>query len=137
VNARVVPLGEDATGAMAAPDNPRDVGWWDLGTNPGDWGSAVLDGHVDFANYGAAVFWNLHELQPGDIVQVVSVAGQTLTFSVTEVATFDAQDNSSIDRIYRSNDHQGLNLITCAGTFDPRSHSYDKRIVVFTTLSPN
>ncbi|HLZ72915.1 MAG TPA: class F sortase [Dehalococcoidia bacterium] len=132
-----MPLGEDANGAMASPDNPRDVGWWDKGTHPGDWGSAVIDGHVDFANYGAAVFWNLHLLQPGDAVQVVSVEGQTLTFSVTASETFDAKDNSSIDRIFRNAEHQGLNLITCTGTFSPRTHDYDKRIVVFTTLAPS
>jgi len=131
----VVPLGEDATGAMASPDNPRDVGWWDEGTHPGDWGSAVFDGHVDYANYGAAVFWNLHLLQAGDTLQVVSVEGQTLTFTVTEIATFDAQDDNNIDRIFRTSDHQGLNLITCAGTFNPRTHNYDKRIVVFATLN--
>ncbi len=137
VDARVVPLGEDATGAMASPDNPRDVGWWDEGTSPGDAGSAVLDGHVDFANYGAAIFWNLHLLVPGDTVQVVSTEGQTLTFVVSEVTTFDAADNSNIDEIFRRDDQPRLNLITCAGTFNPRTHNYDKRIVVFTTLATN
>lgn len=137
VDARVVPLGEDSTGAMASPDNPRDVGWWDEGTRPGDAGSAVLDGHVDFANYGAAVFWNLHLLAPGDTVQVVSTAGQTLTFTVTEVSTFDATDNSNIDEIFRRDDQPRLNLITCTGTFNPRTHNYDKRIVVFTILAAN
>ncbi len=137
VDARVVPLGEDGTGAMASPDNPRDVGWWDEGTAPGDAGSAVLDGHVDFANYGAAVFWNLHRLVPGDSVQVVSTEGQTLTFVVSEVSTFDASDNSNIDEIFRRNDQPRLNLITCTGTFNPRTHNYDKRIVVFATLATN
>lgn len=137
VDAPVAPLGEDATGAMASPDSPRVVGWWDEGTAPGDLGSAVLDGHVDFANYGAAVFWNLHLLMPGDSVQVVSTVGQVLTFTVSEVTTFDAADNSNIDEIYRRDDQPRLNLITCAGTFNPRTHNYDKRIVVFTTLATN
>ncbi|HZQ35571.1 MAG TPA: class F sortase, partial [Dehalococcoidia bacterium] len=135
VDARVVPLGEDASGAMASPDNPRDVGWWDEGTAPGDAGSAVLDGHVDFANYGAAVFWNLRLLVPGDTVQVVSTEGQTLTFTVAEVSTFDAADNSNIAEIFQRDDQPRLNLITCAGTFNPRTHGYDKRMVVFTTLA--
>lgn len=136
VNARVIPVGEDPDGAMSSPGNPYDVGWWERGSRPGDYGSAVLGGHVDFAGFGAAVFWDLHLLQPGDTVSVVSTEGRQLNFTVTEVATYRWDDRSVIPRIYQLTDHQGLNLITCAGAFDARTHNYDKRVVVYTTLSP-
>jgi sortase A len=134
VNARVIPVGEAADGSMDSPNDPVDVGWWDLGSRPGDHGSTVLGGHVDFAGYGAAVFWNLKLLHPGDQVTVLSSDNSRWVFTVNEVATYSYTDTSVLDRIFRSADHEGLNLITCTGTFDPRSHNYDQRVVVYTSL---
>ena len=135
VNSSVIPVGEDSTGAMASPDNPVDVVWWNLGARPGDYGSAVIGGHVDFAGYGAAVFWNLKLMRPGDPVFVQEADGTTLQFTVTEVDSYVFNDPTALDIIFRTTDHQGLNLITCTGTFNPRTHNYDQRVVVYTTLA--
>lgn len=135
VNSSVIPVGEDSTGAMASPDNPVDVVWWNLGARPGDYGSAVIGGHVDFAGYGAAVFWNLKLMRPGDPVFVQEANGTALKFTVTEVDSYVFNDPTALDIIFRTTDHQGLNLITCTGTFNPRTHNYDQRVVVYTTLA--
>lgn len=134
VNAPIAPLGETSTSAMATPSDPRTVGWWQFGTVPGDRGSAVLGGHLDFHNYGAAVFWNLKQLRPGDSVQVTRADGGVLRFTVQSAAVYPAADTSAIDRIFLAQDAIRLNLITCAGTFNPMTHDYDKRLVVYTTL---
>jgi sortase (surface protein transpeptidase) len=135
VNSSVIPVGEDSTGAMASPDNPVDVAWWNLGARPGDYGSAVIGGHVDFAGYGAAVFWNLKLMRPGDPVFVQEADGTALKFTVTEVDSYVFNDPTALDIIFRTTDHQGLNLITCTGTFNPLTHNYDQRVVVYTTLA--
>jgi sortase (surface protein transpeptidase) len=135
VNARVIPVGTAPDGAMDSPNNPVDVGWWGPGARPGDFGSAVLGGHVDFAGYGAAVFWNLKLLQPGDQIRVVEADNTQLLFSVNDVETYSYSDTSVIDRIFRTEDRQGLNVITCTGTFDARTHNYDKRVVVYASLA--
>jgi LPXTG-site transpeptidase (sortase) family protein len=134
VNARIVDVGEGPDGAMESPNSPVDVGWFDPGFRPGEAGSAVLGGHVDFAGYGAAVFWNLKLLRPGDTITVVNAANQTFTYSVTDVQTYAYNDTSVIDRIFRDQSRSGLNLITCTGYFDQRSHNYDRRIVVYSSL---
>ncbi len=135
VNARVIPVGTAPDGAMDSPNNPYDVGWWDPGARPGDYGSAVLGGHVDYAGYGAAVFWNLKLLRPGDQIRVLEADNTQLLFSVNDVQTYSYSDTSVIDRIFRTADRQGLNVITCTGTFDARTHNYDERVVVYASLA--
>ena len=135
VSAPVVPLGETDGGAMATPATPTDVGWWQYGVAPGQRGSAVLGGHLDFHDYGAAVFWNLNKLRPGDEVDVTSASGATLRFVVQATAVYQENDSSVIDRIFRPQDTARLNLITCAGTFNPVTRDYDKRLVVYTVLA--
>lgn len=135
VNAAVVPLGETDGGAMATPSTPTEVGWWQYGVAPGQRGSAVLGGHLDFHDYGAAVFWNLNKLRPGDEVDVTNASGVTLRFVVRESAVYQENDASVIDRIFRQQDAARLNLITCAGTFNPATRDYDKRLVVYTVLA--
>lgn len=134
VNARVIPVGEAPDGSMDSPGNPVDVGWFEPGFRPGEQGSPVIGGHVDYANWGAAVFWNLKLLRPGDQFTVTNADGQAFTYSVDEVEIYAYDDTSVIDRVFRDTSHQGLNLVTCTGTFDPRSRNYDKRIVVYSSL---
>jgi len=135
VDAPVVPLGETATGAMATPDQPMQVGWWEYGPAPGERGSAVIGGHLDFHGYGPAVFWNLRKLRRGDDVRVVLADGRTVRFTVQSTEVYPENDTAIIDRIFRANDATRLNLITCAGTFNPLTRDYDKRLVVYTVLA--
>lgn len=135
VDAAIVPLGETSGGAMATPETPTDVGWWQLGAAPGERGSAVFGGHLDFHDYGAAVFWKLNTLRPGDSVQVTRADGTQLRFVVQSSEVYPEADTAVIDRIFRQSDAARLNLITCAGTFNPVTRDYDKRLVVYTTLA--
>ena len=66
VNASIQVLGLSSDGVMQDPKGPTDVGWYDLtrsfenfSSYPGWGGNAVFAGHVDYINYGAAVFWRL------------------------------------------------------------------------------
>src|SRR3972149_3258841 len=70
VDAPVVVRSVDASGVMQTPDGPEDVAWYDFSAKPGYGSNAVFLGHVDYINYGPAVFWNLKDLVASDIVEV-------------------------------------------------------------------
>lgn len=135
VNARVEPVDLEADGSMGTPSGPWTVGWWDRGFLPGQPGSAVIDGHVDYRNVGPAVFWRLDNLRPGDLIQITMPGDAVLTFVVDQTAVYTADESAPVARIFAPSDVPRLNLITCTGTFDPSSRSYDRRLVVFSKLA--
>ena len=59
------------TAAIAVPDAARaqEAGWYDQGPTPGQYGPAVIVGHVDTTT-GPAVFHELKELRRGDRIEV-------------------------------------------------------------------
>ncbi len=134
VDAPIENVGIDANGNMATPNRLANVGWYQYGTKIGDVGSAVIAGHVDNSLALPAVFYHLKSLKAGDDIYVTSASGTKLHFVVTAVddyALADAPvkeifDDTSGDRLIR--------LITCEGTWDKGSYSYDHRIVVTAKL---
>jgi len=52
-------VGLTPQGAMDVPKGPAEVGWFKLGTRPGEIGSAVVAGHSGWKNGIPAVFDNL------------------------------------------------------------------------------
>ncbi|MGN6607709.1 MAG: sortase domain-containing protein, partial [Jatrophihabitans sp.] len=69
VDATVMRLGRDASGAMQTPPEWQVPGWYADGPRPGQVGPAVIVGHVDSVG-GPAVFFRLPELRIGDRVYV-------------------------------------------------------------------
>ena len=61
-------LGPDGT--MQPPNGPEDVAWYDFTARPGSGGNAVFSAHVDYHDYGPAVFAKLKDLQKGDAIEV-------------------------------------------------------------------
>ena len=129
IDAPVVVKGLDQNNKMQSPDNAWDVAWYDFSARPGAGSNAVFSGHVDYVNVGPAVFWRLNELQAGDRIDVRYADGTTLPYGVTAVNTFDAA-TAPIDRIVAPTPVDSVTLITCAGTFDPATRQYDKRLIV-------
>ncbi len=118
---------------MAVPSNFTDVAWYNKGPNPGMEGSAVLAGHLDGKNVPKAVFYDLHTLTQGDIVEVIDDAGNLIQFEVRLVKTFEYNDPT--EEIFLAvGDRPRLNLITCAGDWLKGERLYNKRTVVFTEL---
>lgn len=134
VNAPIESVGLDPDGAMGAPSNPFWTGWFDEGVLPGEPGNAVIDGHLDWATVGAAVFWNLRQLKSGDKVEVEMPAKRILTFAVAHSASYP-YDNAPLNEIFGSATTPNLNLITCNGVFDRTTRNYNQRLVVFTHLA--
>ncbi|GAC1657554.1 MAG: class F sortase [Ktedonobacteraceae bacterium] len=124
-----------ADGNLATPTrSPWDnVGWYDLGTNPGDRGSAVIDGHLDRPGGSPAVFWNLRNLRVGNDVLLLNAQAKTLHFRVRQVAFYTPQA-APLQDIFGNTGGNYLNLITCAGDWIPSQHQTTLRLVVYTTL---
>jgi sortase A len=130
INEAIEPVGLTLDGAMEVPSNSVNVGWFRLGTLPGEPGSAVITGHFDGNNGTAGVFNKLHTLVPGDTLSVEDDQGQSTFFIVRESRiyspTADAPD------VFNEIEGNHLNLITCDGAWDHAKKSYAKRLVVFT-----
>jgi hypothetical protein len=133
IDAAVEHVGLAPDGAMDAPKGFDTVGWYRLGTRPGDPGSAVIAGHLD-SKTGPAIFWRLRDLRPGDDIFVRGDDGVERRFVVEEAASYRF-DQAPLERIFTAADRVRLNLITCGGSFDRRSQNYDQRLVVYATLA--
>ncbi|MDD5731380.1 MAG: class F sortase [Patescibacteria group bacterium] len=130
VDAAVERVGLKNDGSMDVPKDPMNTGWYEPGPRPGELGSAVMDGHVDWWYGATAVFAGLKEVKPGYVIIVEDDTGKTIPFIIREIRTYGATDNAT--DIFISNDGKPhLNLITCAGAWDIYTNQYSNRLVVF------
>ena len=133
VDANVEQVGNNTSGAMATPKNFMDVAWYALGSQPGSTGNAVFAGHVNNALTKAGVFQHLDEVGINDKILVEDASGRTLTFVVRDIEDYGEQD-APLHDIFSSNTASGVVLITCAGDWDAKAHSFNKRLVVYASL---
>ncbi len=135
VRAPLTGVGLDADGSVQVQpaDRPGEAGWYDRGPTPGERGAAVLLGHVDSAK-GAAVFYDLGRLRPGNRVEVTRADGRVAVFTVESVERV-AKDRFPTRRVYGPLDHAGLRLVTCGGAFDRTKRSYRDNIIVYAALT--
>src|SRR5579859_4166780 len=135
VDAPLEAVGVASNGSMGVPIQRQwdGVGWYKYGPYPGDDGSAVIDGHLDRPGGSPAVFWNLHNLQPGDIVRVVGADGLIDQFRVMRLRYYEPA-NAPMKDIFENNSGTFLNLITCAGQWIPEQHQTTLRLVVYTEM---
>ena len=124
-----------ADGVMPTPLDPELVAYYDMSAyHPGAehrvgfGGNAVFAGHVDYIDYGPAVFWDLDELEPGDEVQVLLDDGTAYRYAVVWNETWPVDEVPWFDSVFEVNGHDAVTLITCAGSWDGRNYS-DERAV--------
>jgi LPXTG-site transpeptidase (sortase) family protein len=129
IDAPTVVLGVTSDGTMQAPATPTDIGWYNFSSMPNGGGNVVLSGHVDYVNYGPAVFWKLRDVHLGDVVHVLLVDQSVVTYKVTTISNYDS-DKAPLKEIIGKTPVETLTLITCDGSFNSRTHEYDKRLVV-------
>lgn len=134
LTANVVSVGLDSTNAMDVPKNFVDVGWYNLGAMPGQFGSTVLDGHSDDFHGDPAVFYYLDTLQKGDQIFVTDQSGKQLTYTVVANEVYPV-NSLPLEQIFASNDAVRLNLITCHGQWDNSIQTYNQRTVIYAILS--
>ena len=129
VDAPITVKGISADGVMEVPDGPEDVAWYGFTARPGSGGNAVFSAHLDYHNYGPAVFSGLNELENGDLVQVYLADGTVYRYEVVLSLSYSAETAPSED-IVGPTSREVITLITCAGSFDQASRRYSHRLVV-------
>ena len=129
IDAPVDVMGVDSAGVMQSPANATDVAWYNFSAHPGFGGNAVFAGHVDYIRVGPAVFWNLKDVEAGDLIEVLLQDGTVYKYAVNFKQQFDAA-TAPVDQIVGPTPGETVTLITCGGTFNSATHQYDKRLVV-------
>jgi LPXTG-site transpeptidase (sortase) family protein len=115
---KVVP----GSGQMPNPNGPDDVAYYDFGAwpgmggLPGVGGNVVVAGHVDYINYGPAVFWDLNTLTVGDRVQIRLKDGTLIEYAIEFNKNIEAAD-ADWTAIVAGTADESITLITCGGEF--------------------
>ena len=141
------PLGVRAVGPggeMANPSGPDDIvyydfsGWQGYGGYPSAGGNAVFAAHVDLAAHldyagidylGPAVFFQLHEIDKGDAIEL-DLGNGPVKYKVRWVREV-SMENGDWKSIFGSNvSIDSITLITCGGDYSTQSHGYTHRTVV-------
>ncbi len=134
VNASIFSRTIGGDGQMGNPSGPTDVVWYDfaadgwtgLGGMPGQPGSnVVLAGHVDYIRYGAAVFYNIRDLQPGDIITVNADRGP-INYAVQYGQW--AEPDQDFTSFVAQTGQESVTLVTCIGSFS--AGHYSNRYIV-------
>ena len=132
IAAKVRPMGINSIGAIAAPVNIYDSGWYTGSSKPGAAGAMFIDGHASGATR-KGLFAYIDTLQIGNTVSVERGDGQVFNYKVVHVETVskDAVDMTKVLHTY-DGVKEGLNLMTCTGVWIKEEKTYDKRTVVYT-----
>ena len=130
VDAKVNPVGLTVEGDMAIDSNAQELAWYQLGSKPGEVGSAVIAGHYGWKDGVASVFNKVNTLKAGDILTTYDDKGEAKRFAVTRIQLYDPEADAT--QVFVSTDGKAhLNLITCQGSWNNSQQSYSERLVVF------
>jgi hypothetical protein len=129
IDASIVPVALTPAGAMDVPGRADDVGWFSPGARPGNGGNAVLTGHLDTVANTPGVFWELHQLAEGDVIDIVDDRNAVHHFRVERQRVFPV-DRMPLPEIFGNASGSLLQLITCDGAWQQSHHRYDERLVV-------
>jgi LPXTG-site transpeptidase (sortase) family protein len=100
-----------------------------FGGYPGDGGTTVLAGHVDYRPNYQAIFWNLRNIQVNAEIRYQRADGRTVIYRV-DWAQAISDANYDWGALVASSGGDTIVLITCDGVFDATTHEYSRRFVV-------
>jgi LPXTG-site transpeptidase (sortase) family protein len=131
VKARILPMSVNADGSMQAPINIYDAGWYTGGVRPGDKGAAVIDAHASGPTR-MGLFGRLDTLSNGDKITIEKGDGTILNYEVVETKKVPRDNLDMRELLTPKVGEEGLNLITCTGTWQQQGETYSDRALVFT-----
>ncbi len=129
--APVVPSTVASDGSLEIPAKPNVVGVWNGGARAGDpFGSMVIAGHVDSAEYGLGVLAELKWLKPGAVIEL-QAGKNRLRYRVTRTVQVNQQSLATDDEFFaQGTTPHRLVVITCGGPFDRSKHRYRDNYIV-------
>lgn len=132
VAARILPMGVNPDNSMQVPINIFDSGWYTGSAKPGTSGAVVVNAHASGPTR-QGLFAYLDTLEQGDEIAIERGDGTRFTYRVTHMETVDL-GNVDMQKVMRTHNdvEEGLNLITCAGSWMQEDGTYDQRTLVYT-----
>ncbi len=131
VFARVQRQGLDKTGALKAPGNVFNAGWYENSSKPGEAGATLLDGHVAGPTK-RGVFYAIKNLKAGDLIGIERGDGKKFNYKVVKTVISNAAATDMTSALLPvTAGTAGLNLMTCTGQYDHKTGEYDQRVIVF------
>ena len=135
-----IEVGDIVDGVMADPSGPWVVAWYEPLGLVGEGENVVVSGHVDYYNTGPnntagpAVFWDVPDLQPGDVIRLLGADGQEVEYAVEWNELYHVADELTPEviqtEIVGPTGEESLTIITCGGPFDPATGEYLERWVL-------
>ncbi|MCB1622781.1 MAG: class F sortase, partial [Thiothrix sp.] len=131
VNSMVKSATVDDSGSVQVPNSVHTVNWYSKSRdfNAGT-GASFLVGHVS-GRASIGVFYKLHLLEPGDVIEIERGDGQMLNY---RVVTKESLPVESVDMnqtmLSVDSGQKGLNIMTCGGEFSSERDEYLERILV-------
>lgn len=126
VNTSVITVGLTAGGAVDTPANLWQAAWFNGSARPNSGGAVFIDGH------SPGVFQNLGSLGVGSIISLSLADGSVINYQVVAneyTPLSDVKMWRVLSKAYGGS--EGLNIMTCAGTYVPSLGTYDHRTTVF------
>ncbi|MEO8888475.1 MAG: class F sortase [Jatrophihabitantaceae bacterium] len=135
VNSDLKQTGLTPAGLIQEPPLSKDshAYWLSVSPTPGQLGPATIIGHVDSATNGPGVFFRLGALRQRARISVTRADGTVAVFEVERVVEYP-KAKFPTKAVYGNTDNAALRLITCGGTFNPSTGSYESNIVAYASL---
>ncbi|BCY06125.1 class F sortase [Actinoplanes sp. L3-i22] len=134
IDAPILEVGLAGDGTVDVPPLKRhnEVGWFDGGPTPGQFGPALFVGHAD-TRTGPSVFHDLGKLKPKQRIEVDRADGTVAVFEVNSVERYD-KDRLPVNRVYGDFSRPSLRLMTCGGKWLGGDQGYADNVVVYASL---
>jgi sortase (surface protein transpeptidase) len=109
------------------------VGLYQNGIQPGQRGSAVIDGYGIRPDGSPAIFKRLGDLRPGDRILIVNQDGSEQHFHVVTLQKYKL-DQVPVARIFEDTSGAYLNLLACDGDWMSPAQQTKEPLIVYAAL---
>ncbi len=128
IDGPVIPAGVNAASELDVPPDARTLVWYRHGPSPGEPGSAVIAGHLNWRGVNG-LFARLAETPVGASITVVYDDGSEQAFIVSAVELLP-KPAVSVNGVFAREGERLLRLVTCGGEFEEEVRSYRSNVVV-------
>ena len=130
-NVKIEQVGLLGNNKIDTPKDINNVAWYDGSVRPGEKGALFINGHINDVGSGG-IFDQLKTVAVGDKIVVERGDGTKFNYEVVETETLPTSSiNMNKSLAVHGNNDQGVNLMTCAGTYNFATMSYSHRVLVY------
>jgi hypothetical protein len=125
----LVPVGLHPDRTLVVPEAAQVAGLYTGAPRPGETGPAVVVGHNAWQG-ARGVFARLHELRPGDVIEIHHDGGPVVRFAVERLEQHPKAAFPT-EHVYGNTARSEIRVITCGGVFDRSQGRHLDNIVAF------